>query len=195
MATYPPFPQKLPSRGAFSPISQIPATPLPTPLAFPANPPFPNCTAHKNGHPTAHPRPISITLSSSRLGIRGQLAPTSPRHYLFMSWMPVFGAESPVEPRTMAFPYQRARPQPRAAARSPPPAPTQFSSVFPCCNNLPMKPQQGPHTPRQTARNDETAPGRGRSAPDVEDEMVVEKVIARLGVLDRAFTLFRHVYI
>ena len=30
------------------------------------------------------------------------------------------------------------------------------------------------------------------SSPDVWDEMVVEKVVARLGVLDRAFTSFRH---
>ena len=33
-----------------------------------------------------------------------------------------------------------------------------------------MKPLQGPYTPQRTARNDRTAPGRGRSAPDVEDD-------------------------
>ena len=42
--------------------------------------------------------------------------------------------------------------------------------LFPCWNNLSIKPLQGPHTPRQTARNDATVPGRGRSAPDVEDD-------------------------
>jgi len=32
--------------------------------------------------------------------------------------------------------------------------------LFPCWNNLPMKPLQGPRTPRRTARNDGTEPGR-----------------------------------
>ena len=33
-----------------------------------------------------------------------------------------------------------------------------------------MKPLQRPYTPRQTARNDGTAPGRGPSTPDVWDD-------------------------
>ena len=57
-----------------------------------------------------------------------------------------------------------------------------------------MKPLQGPHTPRQTARNDGRVPGKGRSAPDVWDEMVVEEVVACLGVLDWAFAAAGHLY-
>jgi hypothetical protein len=42
--------------------------------------------------------------------------------------------------------------------------------LFPCWNNLLIKPFQGPYTPRRTARNDETVSGRGRSGPDVEGD-------------------------
>jgi len=62
-------------------------------------------------------------------------------------------------------------------------------SPFPCWNNLSMKPLQGPHTPRRTARNDGRAPGKGRFAEDVEDDRLSpwreNGLIKRAKVMDR----------
>ena len=146
------FPKTPFYRRLFADIPNTRYPPLPTYFPFPTNPTFPNCKAHKNGH----------TYGSSET-----LIP----HFIFLS----LRYPPPTQPHKSETSFFHVTFPPYDLCRKTGVSISTYGQphqchLFPCWNNLPMKPLQGPYTPRQTARNDGTAPGRGRSAPDVEDD-------------------------